>query len=95
MKTQAPARGSQARSEEGLAGKDQRFQTILSSEVGLNFLSSTMDGGFGPSQKMLKARSRRTLTEQSGSRRKHSGQGAVLEEVAWRGARVVDLLIVS
>lgn len=33
------------------------------------------------------------------SRRKHSGQGAVLEdlleEVAWRGARVVDLLIVS
>lgn len=83
----------------------------LPSQVGLNALSSTMDGRVGkrgrlsqkvgPSQKMLKAGYKWNLTSRvtKESRQEHEGQRAVLEdfleEVAWSGARVIDRLVVS
>lgn len=83
----------------------------LPSQVGLNALSSTMDGRVGergrlsqkvgPSQKMLKAGYEWILTSRvtKESRQEHGGQRAVLEdfleEVAWSGARVIDRLVVS
>lgn len=65
-----------------------------------------MDGEVGkrgrlrPSQKMLKAGYKWILRNMGAkNRQRHGGQGAVLEdflkEVAWSGARVVDILIVS
>lgn len=54
-------------------------------------------GKLGPSQKMLKAGYKWVLRNRATkNKQKHGGQGAVLEdflkEVAWSGARVVDIL---
>lgn len=69
--------------------------------MGVSVLSSSVDGGVGKrgrlrsSQKMLKA-GYKWIKE---NRQKHGDQGAVLEdfleEVAWSGTRVVNILIVS